>query len=292
VGEYVVFLPDYSTQGFLIYNTRSKVMKIEPKRNKRTRYKSAVNVENRMYMIPFGECSLEEIAVFEPSTESISYPLKNTNKRFLINVSGNVVNVKEIIYVPLNEYNQILKLNLKSGNYEVLSVGMRKERYSVIVKANEGFFLSGEKEFIYWWDGKNTVKEIPLENRSRGKSIPWEQLFSGAVIFKNHIIFSPVKYSSLIGLSIEDLTVKYLYEFDSFDNVSWGMEKLNNNVFFSTTPVNLRNGKQYLVSDINNELCVREKEIFKPTEDMDLCRYGIEYSDFALKKFINKVINL
>jgi hypothetical protein len=74
------------------------------------------------------------------------------------------------------------------------------------------------------------------------------------------------------------------------DDVTWGMEKFNNNIFFSTADVKGENGKQYLISVIDDEITVRQKELFKIDEEIDLSRYGFEFSEYDLRKYIQKII--
>jgi hypothetical protein len=267
----------------------SKLFKAEKKRNINSKYRSSAVWKNKLYMFPNGSCSIDEIAVFDSNAGNIIYPFKNDNMNLEINAYGNAVVDNGNVYLPLNDYNQILKINLITCDYKILSVGEREERYGVILKVGELFYLSGEKNYIYIWDGGQKVREISLEDKSRGKLIPWKQLFSDAILYQQHIIFSPLRYLYIISISLDDLKVKKIYKLDDVGDISWGMEKLRNDIFISTINVSTNRVKQFLISSINNEITVNEKEIFKLDEDIDLCRYGIEYSEFALKRFIRNI---
>jgi hypothetical protein len=290
VGEYVVFAPYFGNDEILVYNTKSKIFKAEKKRNINSKYRSSAVWKNKLYMFPNGSCSIDEIAVFDSNAGNIIYPFKNDNMNLEINAYGNAVVDNGNVYLPLNDYNQVLKINLITCDYKTLSVGERKERFGVILKVGEMFYLSGEKNYIYIWDGEQSVREIPLQDRSRGELIPWEQLFSDAILYENNIIFSPLRYSHIISLGLDDLKVDYIYKLDDTSDISWGMEKLRKDIFMSTTDISGNKCRQYLISNINNEMIVNEREVIKLDEYIDLCRYGIEYSEFALKKFIRNIV--
>jgi hypothetical protein len=106
----------------------------------------------------------------------------------------------------------------------------------------------------------------------------------------NNLFFAPLNYPSVISLGLEDLKVNYVYELEDIYDISWGFEKFKNSIFMSITDIHGNNGKQYIISILNNEIIMNEQEVFKLDEDVDLCRYGFEYSEFALKRFIRNVV--
>lgn len=290
IGNYIIFLP-YFAQDFVVYNVENNAMKFVAKRDNRTLYRSTVIVDNQLYMFPNGECLLSEIAVFDASSETIYYPFEACTAEFQINSFGDAAIDGKIIYLPLKSNNEVLKLNIVNGNYEVKHVGEREDVYGIIFKKNEMFYLAGNNNFIYIWDGKEYWQEIPIENRERGKLIPWEQRFSDAVVYGNKILFAPLNYSCVIGMDIHDRSIDYVLDFGNTEIITWGMEKFRKGIFLSGRSIDGKGGNNYLILEENQDIYVEETDLFKISDKVDLCRYGIEYSEFALSLFIKHVID-
>ena len=67
------------------------------------------------------------------------------------------------LYTPILQTNQILKLELETGSYELISVGDRENQYVGIVWDGDAFWLAPRKNGVYVkWDGYHQVIEYSL----------------------------------------------------------------------------------------------------------------------------------
>ena len=288
VGKFVVSLA-YYTSNFLIYDIEEKKSYFIPKKNQEIIYRSAVCFEGKLYMFPNGKMCMNDIAVFETSTQTIIYPYKE-NTIFSINQYSNVVLDGNMVYLTLSENNKILGVDLQSGNYKIITIGTREEKYGVMIKVQDKFYLTGQKGYIYVWDGKQEVVEIELFNENRNDTIPWEQKFSSVVLMNSNLLFSPLNYPYLIGLNVEKLEVCYIKKILNRKIISWGIDKLNDSVILSLFGINGENGEVLLISEKDDNIEISNSIKLEIDESMDWCMFEKEYSKNVLKIFINKIV--
>lgn len=290
IGNFLVCLP-YYTKDFLIYDTVETKSCFIPKKNSDIRYRSFVCFAGSLYMFPNGEMYLNDIAVFEPDNHTITYPFNNKEKCFTINQYSNVAIDENIVYLTLSENNKILKINLYNGDYEVITIGKRQEKYGVIVNINGKFILTGNNEYIYVWDGNYGLHEIGLRSEKRNDTISWEQKFSGVVLMNNLLVFSPLNYPCIVGLEIDTFEVYYIKQICS-EQISWGIDKLNNEiVVLNLFDINGNKGELLQISKKGSSIEVKNSNMLELDKNVDLCICGKEFSKYALGMFINNIIN-
>lgn len=291
IGKYVVCLPYYLTNNFLIYDIEERTSYFIPKKNRDIVYRSAVCFDGKLYMFPNGKMCMNDIAVFELSSQTIIYPFDNKENIFSVNQYSNVALDGSIVYLTLSENSQILRLDLQNGNYEVVTIGIRGEKYGVIIKIQDKFFLTGNEGYIYVWDGKQEITEIELINENRNDTIPWEQKFSGVVLLNKYLLFSPLNYPYLIGVNIEKLEVCYIKKILDKRIMSWGIDKLNDNVILNLFDIHGNNGELLLIYEKGENIEILNSNMLELDENIDLCIGGKEYSKYALNTFINNIVN-
>lgn len=285
INNYVAFLPYYGKY-FSIYDTVKRVFTYVKKETD-ANYRSSVVYKNKLFAFPDGD--LKNIAVLNSDTLTVQYPFLHETKMGRGNQYGEICIDEQYAYICLEDEDKLLKLNLDTYSYECVELIKTNSVYGIIIKRNDKFYLAGNHKFILCWDGKCGFRQIDIKDGAlRGEKIKWTQLFSDVIAIKDNLYFAPLNYNAVICLNTlkNDIKVIYLQENDMA--ITWGVRNYKDSIYICWVDISGRAINSNIISETGK---VIEKDLFELTDKIDLCMYGYEYSEYALKIFISNIVN-
>lgn len=165
-----LYIAPYKTKKIWIYNLDArKWIGIERKKLPNMAFDGMLQVfeyENFIYMVG---TTYPAIIVINPINKEIEYieePFKaKGNPELMIDAYFRAQHVilDDFLYLPCCLDNTVLKMNLKTREYQWITVGRKENRYSGIIYDGRHFWLSPRfNTNVVEWDGEEFIREIKL----------------------------------------------------------------------------------------------------------------------------------
>lgn len=281
-----LFIGPIMSNNIWIFNIKTKKWdKIERKEISNTSAGSLLQAfvyNEHVYMIGG---SYPAIIIINPKTKEIEYiekPFKDKNEKDITDAffRAEHVLIDDNIYIPCCFDNTVLKMNLRTREYEWIKVGASLNRYSGITFDGSFFWLAPRHNSnVVQWDGKLNVYEFELPER-----YDVSVYFGGCCRSGNEIYFCNIVNGETFSVDINEKTrkeAKHKYILiKEFDNLTV-FQKMDG--FFEI----------YINSclDISFDLNINFNEINKKYIDNDLsfkCKNNIyaEGEPFSLGAFL------
>ena len=286
IDNILVFPPYYSNDSsFFIYNIINEDKKYL-KKEKSDVYRSCVAYKGKVYT--FGK-NIKDIAEINVDKYKIMYPFENVMEDVQMNTFSNVYICGCFAYVNIEKKDAILKINLDSYEYTIIEFPELDAVYGTIVYYNGYFYLTGDREWILKWDGYSFFEKIMLPiNKNEMDSISWKQYFSDIIVMDGKIYMAPLYYRAVVLYDCSENKVKLIYDVED-GLITWGCTYYDDYICLPLVNIHGKMSKYVRINIKNNEILDDDIFDFDRFSDLNLCKYGEEYSKHALKKFLGIV---
>lgn len=206
--KYILFIP-YFGKYFVFLDTESdKVIYFEKERN--SVYFTAIEYEEKVFVF---SKRIADTIVFDLSDFSHFYPFDGLSSDIELIETLNVGRKGAKVILPTGKKDCIIEMDLNLYSVEYKELERRGIVYNIVLSYEEGYLLTGNQPVILLWDGKNDYRDISIGNEwIRHEKIPWDYLFTNAIIHNNKIYFGAWNYKKLISLDLKNMQIDYLYE--------------------------------------------------------------------------------
>lgn len=188
-----IFLIPACAENIWIYHIEKKawneVRLDENERKLQYKFLGAVLYQEYIYMLGHYYPGIMRLNINTKEIERIELPFLQTNNGREQDgyFNWDYVIKEDWLYLPLLNSNHVLKLNLRTEAYDLISIGNCRNQYSGIVWDGNYFWLPPRKNTAYVrWDGDNEVKEYSLPKEFEKK----QYYFGGAYVIGNKVVFS------------------------------------------------------------------------------------------------------
>jgi hypothetical protein len=156
------------------------------------KFLGAAVYDEYVYMLGYHYLGIIRLNIHTSTIEIIKLPYKECGDGlFFIDC----IKKDEWLYTPVMLENKVLKLNLGTGEYKMISVGDSKNRYVGIGWDGEWFWLPPRRNGSYvLWDGADQVREYALP----GEFTAGHDYFWGSSVMQEQVVFSGVTGMSLV----------------------------------------------------------------------------------------------
>lgn len=282
VGNKIIFIP-FNAEYFEIVDAVTNSICRKYKGSK-AKYSRAIAYGKRIYVFPMGG-TLSDVIVLDTQTNEFINNIFNACVDLEIRTSSELCKVGNDLYIPTKKNNSIYRINLHTNKAELLYIEGKKININLIIAANNKFYISGEENYIFIWDGHKIVDQIKLDLEIN-YNCKYMSLFSGGLVYGKYIYLSPMRYRYLLRINIEDNKVDKVLDTNEI-GYTMGIQMIDGEHFYCDfSKDNVHVNKSYLFDIYGN---IEKEDFLCISDSLDTSNWGKEYTNKSLYQYLEKI---
>mgnify|MGYP007098663545 CR=1 FL=1 len=280
INKYVVFAP-HNAKKFIVLNTESmEILSFDKKRL--AVYTASVEYDGKL--IIFAK-KLSDSVVFDSRSLLFEYPFSSQPSSIETRLVGCVKRKGKRVILSTQHKDCVAEIDLESYCVNIRFLKELDIVYNMVILCGDNYILTGDKPLLVIWDGTAKTETLKLDSSwMRPQTIPWPDLFFGAVIKEEKAFFCPQNYKMLTCFDLTTKKIEYLYEMEEKEHAC--MNELPEGLLLSIIEEDSPKRNCLYRYDGRAEDCT----IFDFKDEFKLSGASIEYSRKALQYFIDDLI--